>query len=114
MFVHLSSSKLIATIANTRPLPQLLLCIRHHSSTKLFIAGFLFLQPISSLSDYIPIPKKFQLFKFNIWFCFVLNEGLSYNTNETVLGDTFKQHGQVIEGKIIEQCLRSPNGLFWN
>ncbi|AES88852.1 putative nucleotide-binding alpha-beta plait domain-containing protein [Medicago truncatula] len=65
MFVHLTSSKLIATIANTRTLPQLLLCVRHHSSTKLFIAG------------------------------------LSYNTNETVLRDTFEQHGQIIEVKVI-------------
>ncbi|XP_058766399.1 glycine-rich RNA-binding protein 2, mitochondrial-like [Vicia villosa] len=62
------------TIANNRtlllqcsplPLPQLFLRVRHHSSTKLFVAG------------------------------------LSYNTNETVLRDTFEQHGEIIEVKVI-------------
>ncbi|CAK8576021.1 unnamed protein product [Lathyrus sativus] len=47
------------------PLPQLFLLVRHHSSTKLFVAG------------------------------------LSYNTNETVLRDTFQRHGEIIEVKVI-------------
>ncbi|CAJ2678811.1 glycine-rich RNA-binding protein 2, mitochondrial-like [Trifolium pratense] len=64
----------IATIVNSKTLlfqnsalhlHQLLLCVRHHSTTKLFLAG------------------------------------LSHNTNETVLRDTFKQHGQIIEVKVI-------------
>jgi hypothetical protein len=88
----------VATIVNSKTLlfqnsalPRLLLCVRHHSTTKLFLAGFLLLQHFS-----------FVFLILDIDFCFinfVWSKGLSYNTNETVLRDTFKQHGQIIEGK---------------
>lgn len=103
----LSSELIVMRIANNRtlllqcsalPLPQLFLRVRHHSSTKLFVAGFIFSNSFHfffNISFIVEVDFSYS----NLIFGFVWNKGLSYNTNETVLRDTFEGHGEIIEGK---------------
>ena len=74
-----------------------------------FLFSFIFLKNTNNNCTFwvliIHLECSISTVSFFILFC---NTGLSYDTNEPVLRDAFGQHGEIIEGKIIDLFL-----LFW-
>ncbi|KAL2899062.1 Glycine-rich RNA-binding protein 4 mitochondrial [Bienertia sinuspersici] len=84
--------------------PSAMLQLVRNASTNLFVGD------VDHFPDSLTLPhfNCFFVFSLSIFLThqvstmfFVCDIGLSYDTNETVLRDTFMQHGEIIEVRVI-------------